>query len=330
MRLRFVRHRVFLYAATALAAAAASFFPTSYSLIMPGQAVDLRSVVNVRGFRAPRSPFYLTDVRFATHVPPLQLLDGLIPGVRLVRTNDVVPSSVTAIEYDGVEREAMGESQEIAAVVAERAAGYPVPRAVSRVLVVYLSPLSRAGSRLKPLDMLLRIGGRTIRSDASVRHALAGVRAGRTVRITLLRHGRAHTENVPTIAFKGHTALGAYLTTIYQRPRVPIPVTFHLPHVAGSSGGLMFALEIYRTLKPRVIPANIAVAGTGTIGLDGSVGPIEGAAQKIIAARRAEASVFLVPVQNYSEVAHTPHIKVIAVHSFGQALRALERQTGGA
>jgi PDZ domain-containing protein len=323
VRLALARNRFRLYVVAAVLAAVASFVPTPFSLMLPGRAVDLRQVVSVEGRATPSTPFFLTDVRFASHVTPLQLVAGILPGASIFRTRQIVPGSMTAVEYEGVEREAMSESQSIAAVVAERAAGLKVPYPRSRVLVVYFSPSSRASHVLKPLDMLVALNGHPIASNTDVIHALAGVRPGSMVRMSLIRHGVEMTLGVPTIRYGDRTALGAYLTTIYQRPHIPVAVAFHLPDVSGSSGGLMFALDIYRRLRPHALHVTQPVAGTGTIAYDGSIGPIEGASQKVIAARRAGAKIFLVPKENYQEVKGTRGIRVISVSTFRQALKAL-------
>lgn len=317
------RNRAALYVAAAVLAAVASFLPTPFSLMLPGRAVDLRQVVSVSGRSTPVTPFFLTDVRFAAHVTPMQLLAGMLPGAQILRTREIVPGSMTAGEYEGVEREAMSESQSIAAVVAERAAGLKVPYPRSRVLVVYFSPKSRANGALHPLDMLVSLNGHPIASNIDVIHALAGVRPESSVRMAVMRGGSELTVNVPTMHYRDRTALGAYLTTIYQRPQIPVAVTFHLPEVSGSSGGLMFALDIYRRLRPNALRVLQPVAGTGTIAYDGSVGPIEGAAQKVIAARRAGAKIFFVPRQNYKEIAGTKGIRIIPVASFREALNVL-------
>ena len=291
--------------------------------MLPGRAVDLRQVVSVAGHSTPATPFFLTDVRFASHVTPMQLLAGILPGAQILRTQQVVPGSMTAVEYEGVEREAMSESQSIAAVVAERAAGLKVPYPRSRVLVVYFAPTSQAAKVLRPLDMLVSLNAHPIASNVDVVHALSGVRPGALVRMAVMRRGRELNLQVPTMRYGERTALGAYLTTIYQRPQIPVAVSFHLPEVSGSSGGLMFALDIYRRLRPAAFHGVQPVAGTGTIAYDGSVGPIEGARQKVIAARRAGAKIFFVPRENYKEVARTAGIHVIAVSSFHDALNDL-------
>ena len=323
MRISIAPNRVALYVAAAALAAAATFVPTPYSLMLPGRAIDLRSVVSVAGHSAPPPAFYLTDVRFAPRATAAELLSGLLPGARIVRTQDVMPQGMTAVEYDGVEREAMSESQSIAAFVAEREAGLRVPLPRSRVLAVYFAANSPAKQVLRPLDMLVSLNGHPIASNRDVQLALKNVKAGTNVRLAIMRRGDERILSVPTMRYGDRTALGAYLTTIYQRPQIPIAVAFHLPEVAGSSGGLMFALEIYRTLRHMQTPADHRIAGTGTIAYDGSVGPIEGASQKVIAARNAGASVFLVPKENYGEISGTPGIRIVPVKDFREAVNAI-------
>jgi PDZ domain-containing protein len=293
-------------------------------LMLPGNAIDLRAVVSVNGHRAPSGALYLTDVRFAARATPVQLLNAFIPGVQVIPTQDVFPQGTTAVEYEGVQREAMSESQSIAAFVAERSAGFRVPAPQSRVLAIYFSSSSLAKRVLRPLDMIVSVNGHPIASNVDVQRALDHVKAGTVVRIAVFRRGQEHVLSVPTMPYKGRTALGVYLTTIYQRPQIPVAVSFHLPHVEGSSAGLMFALQIYRTLHPMPHADVLRVAGTGTIAYDGSVGPIEGARQKVVAARAAGATLFFVPKDNYAEIAGTAGIRVIPVSNFDQALHALK------
>ncbi|HET9392690.1 MAG TPA: PDZ domain-containing protein [Candidatus Rubrimentiphilum sp.] len=323
MRLHLARNRVAIYVAAACLLALCAFIPTPYSLILPGRAVDLADVVSLGGGHPAQTRLYLTDVRFATRVTPLELLSAFLPGVRVVWTNDILPSGVSMTRYEGVEREAMSESQTIAAAVAERAAGYHVPSPRSRVMVVYFVPHSRASQVLRQLDILAAVDGKSISSSSDLQKALRRVKAGTVVHVGLFRNGGRRIAAVQTTAYRGRTVLGTYLTTIYERPRLPVGVSFHLPHVAGSSGGLMFALEIYRSLKRQPLPGELRIAGTGTIAYDGSVGPIEGAAQKVAAARAAGASLFLVPAENYAEVKGTGGIHVVPVASFNQAVHAV-------
>jgi PDZ domain-containing protein len=66
------------------------------------------------------------------------------------------------------------------------------------------------------------------------------------------------------------------------------------------------------------------IAGTGTINLDGSVGPIGGVEQKVAAAEAAGAEYFLSPVQNYDDArAAAQHIKVVSIATAEQAIAFL-------
>jgi len=324
MRLRIAKDRLALYLTAALLAAAVSFVRTPFSLLLPGRAVNLNGVITVQGHTAaPPGVLFLTDVRFASHVTVLQLLGGFIPGARIIRTAAVVPGGVTPGEYQGVQREAMSESQAIAAAVAERLAGYNVRAPISRLFVLSFARGTRA-TALQPLDLLAAIDGHPVDTVAAMRARLARVSPGSVVAVTVMRRGAASTLRVPTIAYRGRAVLGVFLTTIYQRPVLPVPVAFHLPNIAGASGGLMFALQTFRFLRPFAL-VSPRIAGTGTIDFDGTVGPIEGAREKIAAARSAGAALFLVPKENFAEVAGTPGIRAIAVDNFSQALRAIER-----
>src|SRR5947207_5686202 len=97
MRLRLARNRVAIYIAVAVLAALCAFAPTPYSLILPGRAVDLADVVSLGGRHPAQTRLYLTDVRFATRVTPLELLSAFLPGVRVVRTNDILPSGLSMV-----------------------------------------------------------------------------------------------------------------------------------------------------------------------------------------------------------------------------------------
>jgi PDZ domain-containing protein len=323
MRIVVDRYRSVLYAAAAMLAAVAAFVPTPYALMLPGRAVDLRGVVRMQGYPPLRMPYYLTDVRFAPHATVLQLSAGFFPGAQIVRASTIVASSLDSIRYEGLEREAMSEAESIAAAVAERAAGLRVPPVHSRVLIVYFAPGSHAQPQLHALDMLVGVNGRRISTNQDVVAALRSVPAGSNVQITVFRNGRERIQSVRTIKYGTRTALGVYLTTIFERPDIPLVVTYHLPGVGGSSGGLMFALEIYRRLHPRALRDDVAVAGTGTIDYDGTVGAIEGVRQKVVAAERAHAQFFLVPRENYAAVAQTTGIRIIPVSNFSQAVEAL-------
>ena len=105
----------------------------------------------------------------------------------------------------------------------------------------------------------------------------------------------------------------------------PFPVTITLKDTGGPSGGLIFALGVVLKLTPEDLLKGRVVAGTGTIGADGVIGPIGGIDDKIIAAKHAGATLFLAPVANCADVTRIPSgITVYSVNTLGEAVLVLK------
>ena len=105
----------------------------------------------------------------------------------------------------------------------------------------------------------------------------------------------------------------------------PFGVSINLPDTGGPSGGLVFALGIVEKLTADDILAGRSVAGTGTISSSGLVGAIGGIDEKLIAARRAGATIFLAPAANCLDIKNIPSgIKVYIVATLSAAISVLK------
>jgi PDZ domain-containing protein len=91
----------------------------------------------------------------------------------------------------------------------------------------------------------------------------------------------------------------------------------------------MWALGLYELMTPGDLTGGRTIAGTGTIDLRGKVGPIGGIRDKVVAAQRAGASIFLAPADDMADLAgvDTGAMRVISVATFADALQAL--RSGG-
>jgi len=108
----------------------------------------------------------------------------------------------------------------------------------------------------------------------------------------------------------------------------PSDIEISLAKTGGPSGGLAFAIGIIELLTPGNILKGRVVATTGTIDEKGMVGSIGGVAEKILAAHKAGATLFLVPENNCDDLApglaNIPEgIKIAAVSSLEEAMTAL-------
>jgi Lon-like protease len=118
----------------------------------------------------------------------------------------------------------------------------------------------------------------------------------------------------------------AYMKKNYpQLPSVdPSLITLDVKDTGGPSGGMIFTLGVIEELTPQDLLQGRKVAGTGTIDLTGKVGPIGGIDEKLIAAKRAGASIFLAPYSNCSEITSIPDgISLYAIRTIDDAVKAL-------
>jgi len=277
----------------------------------------------VPGHPPPRTRFFLTDVRFAPRFSVISFVGAWAPGAEILPAQPRAPRSVGPREYEGLMRADMNESQAVAAIVAERAAGLRVPPLHEVLVVVGFAPGSRAAGSFRAGEALMSVNGAHVVTAFDVRRVLAAHRPGEYADVVAADRGRLVHQRVRLSRFGARTVLGVYLMTLALQPKLPVPIQYHVTGVGGSSGGLMFALDIYQTLRPPRAVRFRRVAGTGTIAFDGTVGAIEGTRQKLAAARAARATVFFVPRDNYGEVSNARGIRVVPVRTFADALRVL-------
>jgi len=110
---------------------------------------------------------------------------------------------------------------------------------------------------------------------------------------------------------------------------LPIDVRVNTGRVGGNSAGLALALSILDLVTPGELTGGLRVASTGTIDIDGNVGPIGGIIQKVVAAREAGIDLLLVPTGELTDARHhAGDLAVEGVDNLADALAALARHGG--
>ena len=89
---------------------------------------------------------------------------------------------------------------------------------------------------------------------------------------------------------------------------------------------MVFALAIYDRLTPGELAAGKHIAVTGTITTTGEVGSIGGIRQKMLGAKKAGATIFLLPAENCAEaVKRIPSgLNVIQVRTLSEAIKVMQ------
>lgn len=118
---------------------------------------------------------------------------------------------------------------------------------------------------------------------------------------------------------------------VLDAPWALFDIEFNLANIGGPSAGLMFSLAVVDKLTTGELNDGKFVAGTGTITAEGKVGSIGGITHKILAAREAGATVFLVPADNCAEAltAHEDGLQLVKVDTLSTAVDALNAISAG-
>ena len=108
-----------------------------------------------------------------------------------------------------------------------------------------------------------------------------------------------------------------------------VDVLVNTGRVGGNSAGLALTLSILDLVTPGELTGGLRVATTGTIDIDGNVGPIGGIVQKVAAAEEAGIDLLLVPVTELADAReHAGDLAVEGVSTLDDALAALARHGG--
>lgn len=188
------------------------------------------------------------------------------------------------------------DSQSAAEIEALRHLGYPN--------IVYVGSIEEGSPSwhiLRPDDRITGIDGHAVGDYASLKSIMESTRPGDTVSVTVLRDGSDMTESVvlganATVGPQGFLGVG-----VVERPTAPFSIHISLEDIGGPSAGLMFTLGIIDRLTPGDMTGGKSIAGTGTMGLDGTVGAIGGVTFKEVTARDSGAQYMLVPANNCAE-----------------------------
>jgi PDZ domain-containing protein len=326
------RRAVVLVVTTALAvvmAAATLFIPVPYAAIAPGPTFnalgeqDNKPIVSISGHATATTDGQLRLVTVQVYGKPQRLLLGdVVRGwfdktVAVVPINSIYPDSKTTQQQDAENATAMVDSQLEAKAAAMSALHIPLT-----VTVQDANKQFPAAAVLKIGDEIVSVDGTSISTIAALTQLMATHKPGDTVTVTYRRSGTEHTVPIQTVASPDDPKKAIIGITLGIT--LPFTVDIQLANVGGPSAGLMFSLAIYDKLSDGHLAGGRSIAGTGTIDAEGVVGPIGGIQQKVYAARRDGASVFLVPHANCADIHDVPKgLELVDVTSLADAVTDL-------
>lgn len=318
----------------------ASVVPIPYVRLSPGSTRPVTEQVLVEGAPSypPEESIAYTTVSVGT-TTLIEALWGWLDDDVDVLPEEAVRGDRSASENRRYNAQLMDTSKLVAVAVALETLGEDVQLRTTGVVVRRIAEDMPAAAVLEQDDVVVAVDGEAVDRPGEIGELLQVGGPGASHTLTVERPAGSSTrldvevatiaaDGAPDRAIIGISELEDRLVDI----DLPIDVTIDSGTVGGPSAGLAFTLAVLDVLTPGELTGGHRVAVTGTIALDGSVGPVGGGAQKAIAVRAAGYEVFLVPPQELAEVQEAvgDDVQVIAVGSLDEALEALDSLGGNA
>jgi len=306
--------------------------PTNSGLELPGVSPPVEPMIEIPPeYRHPSAgSFILTTVFLQTPILAGQWLYGqLSPRAQIVPPEQVVPPDTTIREFAESNFRMLELSEKTAVAVGLTLAGYDVGISGQGVRITGVMAESRADGILQAGDVITALNGEPVHLPAELTDRLRLKQLEGSARLQIERDGHRETVVVPLLPPASEGApprLGVLIEPAGFDFELPFTVAIVPQKIAGGpSAGLMFALTIFDLLTAEDLTGGRIIAGTGTINLDGTVGPIGGVRQKVAGAEAAGAEYFLVPPENYEEARSAARrIKVVKIAAVKEAIRFLE------
>jgi PDZ domain-containing protein len=315
----------------ALLAAPASLILTNNGLEAPGLALSVEPMVELPADLRHAHPgtFILTSVVSQSPIPVgLWLLGQLTPTVRILPPEPRQANRPSLQETARQGFQMLDTSETTALIVGIQLAGYSASLQGKGVQVNGILPESHTVDLLQIGDVITACDGSPIQVQSDLINRLQNKKAGDLIQLTIERNQARHEVQVqllPPTAPGNPPRIGIVIETAGFEAVLPFPAKITPQKIVGGpSAGLMFTLTVYNLLQTQDLTGGRKIAGTGTINPDGSVGPIGGVEQKVVAAELAGAEYFFSPPDNYAAaLSSAHHVKVVRVATAAEAIAFL-------
>ena len=268
-------------------------------IMKPGSAYDVSKFVTVENDHTEnKGSMSLMTVAMQQATPFSYLWAKTQKYQKLMDINQVRNPLEDEEEYNVRQLKLMSDSQFNAKYIAFQKAGLQTTIHFDGVFVLNVLDGGASDGLLKAGDEIIEVDGQKISNQQMLVDLLKPKELGDQATIKFIRN---KNEQEVTITLKEipraeekRAGLGisyAESKSIETNPKV----TMKTEDIGGPSAGLMFTLEILDQLLEDDLTKGYAVAGTGEMLVDGSVGRIGGIDYKVIAADKDGMEIFFAP-----------------------------------
>lgn len=316
--------------------------PLPYVALSPGSARPVEPLVevvvpegsDVGDLDEPSEDLLFLTVTTKIEPPGIDVLLGLFDEKVQVEPSAPFLGTQTGDESRRLNLERMVDSQDKARKVALERLGYEVGTESVGVFIEDLDPTFPAAEVLQPGMTVVGADGTEVREREELVEVIETKAPGDVLELEVIPLG---SEEAVTLEAElgerpGQPERAVLGVSIVDRIvyDFPIDIRFDTGRVGGPSAGLALTLAVLDRMTPGDLTGDERVALTGTIELDGSVGPVGGVVHKVEAAVREGATLMLVPAMEYEQAVERAagRIEVREIASLDDALEALEEAGG--
>jgi len=316
-------------------------FRLPYYVMSPGSSRPTESLISVSGAQTyvngGEVDFLTVSLRQAT---PFEALAAWVnPDLDLASKEDILGKQ-SPDQNRELSLRMMSESKDAAQYQALTRLGYPVESNGTGAVVASVVESGPSANLLVPGDVIVRANGQQISFSQQLVNVISANPPGATITLAVepfdsKLEGALPPREVQVAlgAREGDATKGFLGVSTFTRDlsfTFPVEVSIDSGRVGGPSAGLAFTLGILDVMTPDSLTGGLKVSVTGTIALDGSVGPIGGIHQKVMASRRAGVDLMLVPASEIDEArTYAGDLRVEPVETLTQALEVLTTVGGG-
>ena len=270
-----------------------------YDMISPGGLNEVGNVISVDEGYQQNGSFNTVSVYSVERIPLLTYLIGKIDNiVSIEETSELIQMTDSESVSSGTIQKNVSINNAI--ILAYKTAKKEISTNYHGLIVHTV--FKDVTYDVKIGDVITKYNDEVITDEKTFKEKLvADVRNKKDIKLTIYRDGSYHdvdyepiwTENKKSF-YVGISYYDYY--TINEEETFP-KYTLNKANTLGPSGGLMQALSVYNAITEADITKGLKIAGTGTIDINGDVGPIGGIYQKVFTAYFSKADVFFVPVE---------------------------------
>ena len=312
-----------------------------YYVMSPGSSRPTESLISVSGaptYEAEGAIDFLTvSLRQAT---PVEALAAWVnPDLDLTPEEDILGKQTPDQNRD-LNLRMMSDSKDAAQYQALTRLGYIVESNGTGAVVAAVVENGPSAKALVPGDVIVSANGRPILFSQELINVVSATAPGSTLNLRVepldaeLDGARPAREVQVVLGARESDATKGFLgVSTFTRDlsfTFPVQISIDSGRVGGPSAGLAFTLGILDVMSPGSLTGGRKVSATGTMALDGTVGPIGGMHQKVMASRRAGVDLMLVPASEVDEARrYAGDLRIEPVASLTQALEVLTTVGGG-